>query len=325
MRVARLCRTLAPSPAHSSTTWTRDLRPQAASMTTQKSITTEAASQQASLPSGYRAYQLQSVIHVSSDTKVLRFGFPDGVQHLGPLPSCVKARLELSAEVKMEKSYSPISVPDTQGNFEILVKAYPPRSADHPAVHGPPGGVGAFLCDLKPGDSAMFEIKAPRKMHGQLYYPNRWKHLGLVAAGTGIAPLHQMIRTILSDPNDSTEVSLLFSNRTVDDILLREELDTLLSIYAPRFSVRYAVDTGTLGFIGGEGRLNVNEIRGHLPPPSPSTQVLVCGPDQFVEAICGMTIRGEPPPGKKKGPKLQGPLKGLLAECGYDASMVYNF
>lgn len=46
--------------------------------------------------------------------------------------------------------------------------------------------------------------KRPRLIHGAPYTPNRWAELGFVAGGTGIAPLLQMIRTILSDPNDLT-------------------------------------------------------------------------------------------------------------------------
>jgi hypothetical protein len=51
----------------------------------------------------------------------------------------------------------------------------------------------------------------------------------------------------------------------------------------------------------------------------------VCGRDEFLETVSGDTIRGAPPPGKKKGPKLQGPLTGVLANAGYEPTMVYKF
>jgi cytochrome-b5 reductase len=56
-----------------------------------------------------------------------------------------------------------------------------------------------------------------------------------------------------------------------------------------------------------------------------AVQVLVCGRDEFLESVCGMTERGPPPPGKKKGPKVQGQLVGVLADAGYSAEQVYKF
>jgi ferredoxin-NADP reductase len=37
--------------------------------------------------------------------------------------------------------------------------------------------------------------------------------MGFVAGGTGVAPLVQMIRTILADPAEKTLLSLVFANR----------------------------------------------------------------------------------------------------------------
>lgn len=48
------------------------------------------------------------------------------------------------------------------------------------------------------------------------------------------------------DPGDTTELSLLYANRTVKDILLRKELDELAAKY-PQFKVWY---TGTQTFVG---------------------------------------------------------------------------
>ena len=39
------------------------------------------------------------------------------------------------------------------------------------------------------------------------------KKLGLIAGGTGITPMLQLVRQILKDPEDKTEVSLLFANQ----------------------------------------------------------------------------------------------------------------
>jgi len=54
--------------------------------------------------------------------------------------------------------------------------------------------------------------------------------IGLIAGGTGITPCYQIIQSILVN-NDTPSVSLLFGNRTISDILLKEELIQLRENY----------------------------------------------------------------------------------------------
>jgi len=51
-----------------------------------------------------------------------------------------------------------------------------------------------------------------------------FEQLGLVCGGTGITPCYQLIQAILGDEEDTTKISLIFSNRTEDDIILRTEV-----------------------------------------------------------------------------------------------------
>lgn len=46
-----------------------------------------------------------------------------------------------------------------------------------------------------------------------------------IAGGSGITPMFQVAQEILSNPDDKTQVSLIFANQTEDDIILRKELD----------------------------------------------------------------------------------------------------
>ena len=64
-----------------------------------------------------------------------------------------------------------------------------------------------------------------------------------------------------------------------------------------------------------------------LPPPTNdgTTMVLVCGTDGFVETWAGPIARGPRLADGSKGPKVQGPLLGLLAAAGYDASEVFKY
>ena len=57
------------------------------------------------------------------------------------------------------------------------------------------------------------------------YRPNTVDHLTLLASGAGVTPCLQLIRSVMADPSDKTQIRLLYYSDTVDDILLREELD----------------------------------------------------------------------------------------------------
>eukprot|EP00928_Gymnodinium_smaydae_P089301 TRINITY_DN73291_c0_g1_i1.p1 TRINITY_DN73291_c0_g1~~TRINITY_DN73291_c0_g1_i1.p1 ORF type:complete len:301 (+),score=19.77 TRINITY_DN73291_c0_g1_i1:149-1051(+) len=273
------------------------------------------------VPKGYAPYVLTASKRISADSKLLRFSLPSDVRTLGaPLPSCVKVSKEISHKggepFILDKSYSPVSLPDQEGYLELVVKGYPPRVG---------GGLGAFLVGLEIGESAFMKVKDPRLFHGAPYTKNRWSDLGFVAGGTGIAPMLQMIRTILSDPEENTRLSLVFANRREDDILMRDELDALVTQFPSRFRAHYVLSCPPEEWNGGRGWVSLDGVKEHLPVPGSGTMVMVCGADQFLETVCGMTVRGSPPPGKKKGPKLQGELTGVLSAAGYEAKHVYKF
>ena len=54
-----------------------------------------------------------------------------------------------------------------------------------------------------------FRVKYPGKPE-QLRYTTS---VGLIAGGTGITPMLQIIRAIIKDPDDNTQVALLFANQ----------------------------------------------------------------------------------------------------------------
>lgn len=282
--------------------------------------------QQLAPPKGYNLYTLLNSTVVSPDSKMLKFALPAHLPTFGmPLPSCLKVKhtfMHDGQPVTLDKSYSPVSLPDQEGSFELLVKGYP----SHPGVGKDPGGLGAFLVGLQPGETADMKVKKPRLFHDAPYTTNRWKELGFVAGGTGIAPMLQMIRTILSDPREKTRLSLVFANRNGEDILMRDELNSLSKRHSGRFRVHYVLSSPPPGWLGGRGWVTVDDLgTDYLPAPGDGTMILVCGRDEFLDTVSGQTARGPAAPGETKGPKIQGELTGLLAEAGYKAQHVYKF
>jgi nitrate reductase (NAD(P)H) len=90
-----------------------------------------------------------------------------------------------------------------------------------------------ILESLDVGD--FVEIKGPI---GHFHYnrPGHYlnhKHEGecnrinMIAGGTGITPMYQVMKEILASKEDRTELRLLYANQTEADILIRSELEDL--------------------------------------------------------------------------------------------------
>lgn len=265
---------------------------------------------------GFQPYTLLSQRSVSPDSKVLRFEVPGG-GCLGGMgrtaPTGVKVQLPGTT---LEKSYSPVSHPGEEGIFDLLVKAYPPRDG---------GGLGSFLCGLQVGETAPMKIKGSgfSLLGGGVVHPNRWKRLGLLANGTGIAPLLQVALQLLSATEDETQISIIYTNRREEDILMHEELEQMTRNYGKRLAVFHTLTSPGADWAGARGRPDEELLRRGLPPPGPDTMLLVCGTDAFVSDMAGPVQRVRTPEGKKK--KVQGELCGLLKGLGYKASMVHKF
>ncbi|KAH0533400.1 hypothetical protein TsFJ059_001974 [Trichoderma semiorbis] len=110
------------------------------------------------------------------------------------------------------------------------------------------------------------------------------KKIGMIAGGTGITPMYQLIRAICEDDKDTTEVSLILANRTEEDILLRKELEAFATNYPKNFKVWYMLDQPPQKWAYGKGFVTQAVMTSKLPGPSPDTKVMLCGPPGMVNA-----------------------------------------
>uniref|UniRef100_A0A8C0QDL3 NADH-cytochrome b5 reductase 2 n=1 Tax=Canis lupus familiaris TaxID=9615 RepID=A0A8C0QDL3_CANLF len=108
-------------------------------------------------------------------------------------------------------------------------------------------------------------------------------HLGMIAGGTGITPMLQLIRHITKNPNDRTRMSLIFANQTEEDILVRRELEEVARTHPDQFDLWYTLDRPPVGWKYSSGYITANMIKEHLPPPGQSTLILVCGPMPLIQ------------------------------------------
>lgn len=87
-----------------------------------------------------------------------------------------------------------------------------------------------------------------------VYTPNMVRHFGMIAGGTGITPMLQIIRAVIRGrpTGDKTEIDLIFANVNQEDILLKEDLDTLAKQDAG-FRVHYVLNNPPEKWDGGVG------------------------------------------------------------------------
>lgn len=167
------------------------------------------------------------------------------------------------------RSYTPVSSDDERGYFDLLIKSYAQ------------GNISKYVSTLKVGQA--MEIKGPK---GQMRYsPDLSRHIGMIAGGTGITPMLQIIRAIAKNPNDKTRVDLIYANVKEDDILLRKELDDLVKEHPSRFGVQYFLNEPPQGWKGGEGFVSKEAIEKYLPKPAGDIKVLLCGPPPMINAM----------------------------------------
>jgi cytochrome-b5 reductase len=232
--------------------------------------------------------KLAKKIVVTHDTAIFRFALPSADHILG-LP--IGQHLMVTANIKgsdVQRSYTPISSDDDKGFVDLMIKVY--RAGVHPKF--PDGGLMSQHMDslregidtLKfRGPTGRFEYKG-RGLCINKGVEKKVRKFGMIAGGTGITPLLQVLRAILKDSDDKTEVGLLFANQTEDDILLRAELEECAK--DPRVKIWYTLDRPPAGWVYSEGFISQDMITDHLPAAGDDVLVLMCGPPPMITYAC---------------------------------------
>ncbi|XP_073474111.1 NADH-cytochrome b5 reductase 1 [Aquarana catesbeiana] len=245
----------------------------------------------------YRLRLIQKSI-INYNTRKFRFALPSVYHTLGlPLGLPPGKYVYLSTRIKgnlVVRPYTPVSCED-MGYVDFIVKIY--FKDEHPDF--PEGGkMSQYLDNLSIRDS--IEVQGPRGLleyEGKGYFaiqPNKRspavrkfvRQLGMIAGGTGLTPMLQLIQTILKDPEDETKCFLLFANKSEQDIILRHDLDNLQKEHSERFTLWFTVENAPQDWEYGKGFIDSNMIQEHLPPPADDTFILLCGPPAMIKLAC---------------------------------------
>lgn len=149
------------------------------------------------------------------------------------------------------------------------------------------GEVSPFLTqELVVGDS--IELRGP--IGGYFTWePDHRSPLMLVAGGAGVVPLMSMLRTRYKAGN-GVPARLLYSSRTVDDIIYRAELDRLVANH-DGFSVVHTITRGApAGWRGETRRVDRDMHAAHGFSVGAEPRIYVCGGTSFVETVADQLV-----------------------------------
>ncbi|XP_027216687.1 NADH-cytochrome b5 reductase 3 isoform X2 [Penaeus vannamei] len=232
---------------------------------------------------------------ISHDTRRFRFKLPTPDHILG-LP--IGQHIYLSARVDGQlvvRPYTPVSSDEDKGYIDLVVKVY--FKNVHPKF--PDGGkLSQYLEGMKIGETidvrgpsglleyrgrGVFAIKPDKKSPPNL---TTAKKVSMIAGGTGITPMLQLVRQVARDEGDKTQLALIFANQTEADILLRQELEEVQAQHPDKFKLWYTVDRPEPGWKYSSGFVSAEMISEHLFPPGDDTLVLMCGPPPMINFAC---------------------------------------
>ena len=214
------------------------------------------------LKTEFREFELVEKEQLTHNTAKYKFKLADESHVLGlPIGQHITVKTIIGGK-PVSRSYTPTSLDEEcVGFFELLVKSYPE------------GNISKHIGDMKIGEK--INISGPRGFYE--YVPNVHKHLAMVAGGTGITPMFQIMKAIARDPSDKTRVTLLYGNVLEEDILLKQELDDLVKQRPDQFKITYLLDKPERDdWEGGVGYVTLDLMKESFPSAEEDVQLLVC-------------------------------------------------
>lgn len=187
----------------------------------------------------------------------------------------VDIRLTAPDGYQAQRSYSIASAPETEGILDLTVELVED------------GEVSPWFHQVAlPGDT--FELRGP------IGGPFTWTvadtdPLLLVAGGSGVVPLMSMLRHRQAQGATSRAL-VLYSSRTIDDVIYRDELESL-SVDPSGPTVVHTLTRGhPAGWSGFTRRIDGAMLREILTEIGDPRSVFICGPTAFVESVAAGLI-----------------------------------
>lgn len=221
-------------------------------------------------------------------------------------------KLESDTEMPHFKSCSHVKIYDDKGNG----RPYSPLSGSQKHLYlaikeYPKGVLSKYICSKNVNDT----ILVSESMVSRENKPNEFKNVLMIAGGTGITPIYQILNDSFSNDFNITDYTLLFLNKTKDDIFLLPQLEKLKKKSNGKLHIIHVLSQETspsdshqvCGKLTKDGLLTITHSKLF-------EFVYICGPPSLYESFSG----------KKISRFEQGPLTGILADIGYSEKQVYK-
>jgi ferredoxin-NADP reductase len=216
-------------------------------------------------------WQISTVVRVRLETqsvKTFTLALPNWVPHRAGQHYDV--RLTAPDGYQAQRSYSIASNPEQKGEIDLTVE----RLEE--------GEVSTYLHDvLIVGDQV--ELRGP--IGGYFVWEaSMGGPLLLVAGGSGIVPLMAMIRHWRA-ASSSVPIRLLYSSKTIEDIIYRQELEELHRDHARLEVFHTLTREQPSGWDGYGRRIDMRMLEEVAKPFGKNLRAYICGPTALVEGV----------------------------------------
>jgi ring-1,2-phenylacetyl-CoA epoxidase subunit PaaE len=144
--------------------------------------------------------------------------------------------------------------------------------------------------DLRPGD--VIEVMTPAGRFGTPVSPDNERHVACLAAGSGITPVLSVVASILrTEP--ASRLTLVYGNRTSNDVMFLEELADLKNRYPSRFTLLHVLSAEPQLSDLLTGRIDEDKVNILLDGLCKDVdEWYLCGPLGMVSTVRGALVAG---------------------------------
>jgi len=235
--------------------------------------------------------ELSEKKNISADTIKMTFKFPDPEWTIGATVSQHLLIFNKPDCQPPRKPYTSISPINQKGTIDFVIKVYE-KTEEYPTDK-----LTQYLNSMAIGEKAKFSPPFGKVSYfgdGNFSLLGKiWKKskIGLIAGGTGITPIYQIMQAMHLAGDKSCDVKFLYSNKTLGDVLIEEQLmkiDSEMSNIDMKFTITRQTkeEIASKGDKFITGRPNLAKLKElGFPEPSDDTLIIFCGPPAFNNAL----------------------------------------
>ena len=217
----------------------------------------------------YSALKIREIVKETADTVTLYFEQPEPFLEY-KAGQYITVILDINGKEE-RRSYSLCTSP--------YVDAYPGITVKR--VKG--GLVSNYLNDnMRPGKT--IDIMKPMGNFTTTYHSKNQRHFVMVAGGSGITPIMGITKSVLVN-EPQTKVTLLYCSRSEQDIIFKNQLESLVSKYEGRLTVIHNLSQPGADWKGLKGRLDASKVEGLLKGQiGEIAECYLCGPEGLMDS-----------------------------------------